>query len=246
MKRTFSIFVMLVFAMCIANAQRTYVLVTGVSRYQDQENNLQLTTRDAKAFKAVMEHQTRDISILTSKFANHDNILEKLRAICNRATSKDRVVFYFSGHGFPGGILAYDKVIYYHELTNLLASSAARDKIVYVDACHAGSVANKNTTGSYEVVKDAASSDNMIFFMACRGDEFSVENVWAGDGYFTQSLLKGLRGKADANGDKAVTVIELFNYVYKDVLHSTGKSKYPQHPQLIAPRSCHNNVVMQW
>lgn len=246
MKKTLSTLLMLVIIICTANAQRTYVLATGVSRYQDQNNNLQMTTRDAKAFKAVMEHQTKDISILTSKYANHDNILEKLRAICNRATSKDRVVFYFSGHGFPGGIAVYDNAMYYSEITNILSSSAAKDKIVYIDACHAGSVSYKSENDSYNVLQKSTSSDNIIFFMSCRSDELSSENVWTGAGYFTQSLLKGLRGKADANGDKAVTVMELFNFIYKDVLHSTEKSTHPQHPQLIAPKSCHNNVVMQW
>lgn len=244
MNKFLSFLLVLALTLCSANAQRTYVLVTGVSRYQNQDNNLQQATKDAKAFKAVMEQHTKDVTILTSMYANHSNILAKLRAICNRATSQDRIVFYFSGHGFPGGIVAYDKAIYYQEITQLLASSAAKDKIVYVDACHAGSVANKNATGSYDVVKSAAINSNMIFFMSCRGDEYSRESAWIGKGYFTKSLLKGLRGKADVDGDKAITVIELFNYIYKDVLNSTQDR--PQHPQLIAPKSCHNHVLLQW
>ena len=246
MKRLFTVSLLLASFLAFANAQRTYVLSTGVSSYQNQENNLRQTTKDAKAFKAVMQKQTPDVSILTSKYANHNNILEKLRTICNRATENDNVVFFFSGHGFTGGIASYDSPIFYRELTRVLSASKAKTKIVYVDACHSGSVANQRADGNYEILKEAAKGDNIIFFMSCRSDELSAENVWAGDGYFTHSLLKGLRGKADKNNDRAVTVIELFNYVYKDVVHSTRNSSHPQHPQLIAPKSSHNTVLMQW
>lgn len=244
MKRVFLFSVIISLSLSVY-AQNTYVLVTGVSRYAEQANNLHQTTKDATSFKAVMDKQTPNVSILTSKYANHDNVLAKLSSICKQAKKNDRVVFYFSGHGFPGGIMAYDNPIYYNELTKILASSAARDKVVYVDACHAGSVV-KNNGGSYEVVRAAASQDNMIFFMACRGDEYSVEGNWVGAGYFTQSLLKGLRGKADRNGDRAISVIELFKYVYNDVYNRTRKMSIRQHPQLIAPKNCRENILARW
>lgn len=246
MKRSILSFFFLVLFVTFVDAQKIYVLSIGVSNYQDQEINLYQTTKDAKAFKAVMEKQTKNVSILTSKNANHDNIMDKLRTICNRATAQDMIVFYFSGHGFAGGIVPYDKPLFYRELTQLFTASEAKLKVVYVDACHAGSVAQQRDDGSYELVKDLVKGNNTVFIMACRSDEISAENAWAGNGYFTQSLLKGLRGKADANNDRAVTVIELFTYIYKDVVHSTKNNEYPQHPQLIAPKSCHEMMLMKW
>ena len=46
-------------------------------------------------------------------------------------------------------------------------------------------------------------------------------------------MLKGLRGDAD-NGDKAITVGELHNYIRKNVLGTTKNlySSLPQTPQL--------------
>ena len=42
---------------------RTFVLVTGVSNYGDEANNLAQTTKDAKNFAKVMSTQTKDHKI---------------------------------------------------------------------------------------------------------------------------------------------------------------------------------------
>lgn len=73
-----------------ANA-RTFVLSVGVSNYQDEDLNLGQTTKDAKQFTAVMGNHTKDITTLTSKYANKANILEKLQALCNRAQKGDKI-----------------------------------------------------------------------------------------------------------------------------------------------------------
>lgn len=245
MKKVISIIVIALTVVITAKAQRTYVLVTGVSNYGNSDDNLRQTTKDAKAFKVVMEQHTKDVTILTSKYANYDNILEKLRVICNRATSEDRVVFFFSGHGTPGGIVAYDKVISYGELANMLSRSRAKEKICFVDACHAGSVVSRSS-GKYELADGGSDIEDMVFFMSSRADEYSAENQWLGAGHFTQALLKGLRGKADVDGDRKITVMELFRYIYKDVKHSTRNSPRPQHPQLIAPKSMYDMAVVEW
>lgn len=234
---------MIAMIMAIGVSARTFVLSVGVSSYQDSENNLSQTTKDAKQFKAVMNNHTKDITILTSKYANKDNILEKLRAISNRAQNGDKVILFFSGHGYPGGIVAHDKAITYQEINDILSKSSASAKICFVDACHAGSVGNvRDNTRIYK----APTSGNIIYMMSSRADEYSIEHPWVGHGFFTQALLKGLRGKADANKDKKITVKELFNYVYNDVQHTTANMNASQHPQLIGVKEVAEAVVVDW
>lgn len=229
--------------MVIGVSARTLVLSVGVSSYQDSNNNLSQTTKDAKQFKAVMENHTKDITILTSKYANKDNILEKLRAICNRAQKGDKVIVFFSGHGYPGGVVAHDKAITYQEINDILSRSSASAKICLVDACHAGSVNDvRDNIRTYK----APTSGNIIYMMSSRADEYSIEHPWVGHGFFTQALLKGLRGKADANRDKKITVKELFNYVYNDVQHTTANMEASQHPQLIGVKKVAEAVVVDW
>lgn len=231
---------------CVLNVSaRTFVLITGVSNYQDSQVNLGQTTKDAKEFKKVMETQTKDITLLTSRYANKENILSKLRAICNRAQEDDRIIFFYSGHGMRGGMYVYDGTIYYDELVELLSQSKAKEKICFVDACHAGSLGNEisRQKGNELWMKNVTNKPGTAFFVACRGDEYSVESSWLGAGYFTQALIKGMRGKADNNQNREITIMELFKYVYKDV---TTRTKSKQHPQLIAPREMYENVVTKW
>lgn len=241
MKKIAVFLVMLCMALSI-NA-RTFVVCVGVSNYQNSANNLAQTTKDAKAFKSVMENHTKDITILTSRYANKTNILEKLRAVCNRAQKGDHVLFFFSGHGYPGGIVTYDDCLTYQEINDVLAQSSASAKICFVDACHAGSVGEvRDNSRSYK----APTTGNIIYMMSSRADEYSIEHAWVGHGFFTQALLKGLRGKADSNSDMKITVKELFVYVYNDVQHSTSNMDASQHPQLIGVKAVAETVIVDW
>lgn len=223
---------------------RTFVLVTGVSNYGKEDGNLRQTTKDAKRFKEAMESQTKDITLLTSKNVTKDNVLEKLRAICNRAQKDDQIIFFYSGHGMPGAICGYDKPIPYDDIIKVLSTSAAKEKICFIDACFAGTMAKTLTDESW--TKAISAQKDQAFLVSCRPDEISTESPLLGAGFFTQALLKGLRGKSDTNGDRKITVMELFKYIHSDVTKRSSKREKPQHPQLIAPRSMYDAVVYKW
>ncbi len=228
----------------LSMSARTYVLVTGVSSYENSQMNLSQTTKDAKEFRKVIETQTKDVTLLTSKYANKENILEKLRAICNRAGENDRIVFFYSGHGTTGGLYVYDGMLLYLDLINTLNISKAKEKFVFIDACNSGSVdINVQVDRDNPSATGEPDSTDITFMVSSKGEELSIEASHVGASYFTQALLKGMRGKADDNGDKKITVVELFKYVYNDV---TRRTKSSQHPQLIAPKEMVDVVVMDW
>ena len=135
----------------------------------------------------------------------------------------------------------------YPELFEELKKCKAKDITCFVDACFAGSASNaaKNEeVYDKDYLKALVKADNrLILFLSSRDNEYSMENMAVGAGFFTRAFLKGIRGKSDANGDKKITVLELFKYIYKDVkLHSQDM----QHPQLVAAASQQQNVLMTW
>ena len=215
------------------DAQKTYVLVTGVSSYQDSRNTVTQTTKNAKSFASKMLTQTPNVSVLTSAYANHDNVIEKLTEICKVAKSNDRIIFFFAGHGGvdnmqDGCIFSHDKEIYYSELMECFKASKAKEKIMFIEACHSGS-----SLSSYI-------DKSVICFSSSRMDEYSFYNDLIGAGYFSRAILTGLQGKADENLDKQITVMELFEFAYKFVV---GKSNKNQHPQLICPKDKQDLVI---
>lgn len=239
MKRILFIFFALMLFAGIANG-RTYALILGVSNYQD-ENSVQWTTASAKKFAELMKKATKDVSILTSRNVNTTNVMSKLNAIAKQAQKGDKIVLFYSGHGLEGGLYMFDGVLTYDEIISALSASKATEKYCFIEACHSGSVAGSQPNS--EKWQSKAKTNNIAFFTGCRPDESSYVDPIIGAGVFSQGLIKGLRGKADKNRDKQISVLELFEYAYKDVVNRKNSQ---QHPQLIAPKAMHNNIIMKW
>lgn len=219
---------------------RTYVLVAGVSRYPDPRiNNLPQATKDAKSVAALFKNKYPDTSLLTSGYANHDNVLKVAKKIAGQAAPDDCIFFYYSGHGGSGFMYLTDGKLTYTELLNTLASSRCKNILLILDTCHSGSIA----TAMSQLRKSGKYRDNIAIITGSRAKETSSENPLLGAGFLTQGVLKGLRGKADANGNRVVTVEELFRYAYNDV---TGRSRGKQHPQLIGAARLKSMPVMKW
>jgi uncharacterized caspase-like protein len=243
MKKLTTFIMVLAFAIANTFAQKTYVLLTGVSNYGNADLNLSNTTKDVKALQKVFDNQGAKTVLVTSKFATRAKILEKLDAILTVAKEEDMIIFAYSGHGTEGAMATYgadvspSNMLSYREFVNHLKASKTKKVFCFIDACKAGSVVE--TSDLYEWSNDG--NAGLTFFLACAADEYSYENDWVGHGYFSKALIKGLRGMADTNGDKKVTVFELFKYIHADV-----KRRSSQTPKLVGPRSQHDTVLTDW
>lgn len=239
-----SLIIILFLSFACVNAQRTYALLAGVSNYGNEETNLHNTTKDVKELRQVLKNQKAVVSVVTSRYATYDNIKEKLNTILKVAKAEDNIIFYFSGHGSEGNIVVYGPEYFqYSELVSTLSTAKTNKVFIFIDACKSGSVASSAGSG-YSLGQQ--SGNKLTFFMSSRSDEFSLENQWLGNGFFTQALIKGLRGKADSNGDRKITVAELYQYIYRDVTKRTSTGSDHQHPQLIGPKSNFNVVLAKW
>lgn len=220
-------------------AQTTYVLSTGVSNYGNPDANLRNTTKDAKAFAALFKSRPNTkVSVVTSSKATKSNILKYLNAIKTLAKPQDKVIFFFSGHGDTDCFIAYDGGFYYRDLINTLRQMKTNKVFVFIDACLSGSVQSSASEFQWSGDNGGAIS----FMMSSRASEYSFENRWLDNGFFTQALLLALRGKGDTDSNKKITLIEAFKYVHKDV--TTRESR--QHPQLIANKSLYDEVLISW
>lgn len=226
-------------------AQKTYVLLAGVSNYGVDSINLYNTTKDVKALDKVFLNQNYTVARVTSKNANSSNIRTKMNAIVRLAKSNDRIIFYFSGHGTPGGFVPSDRTLFnYQELVDILKKAKSKYVYCFIDACMSGSVKtiSKNNFGI------GNASPHICFITASDATELSTEDSFVGHGYFTKALLKALRGMSDKNKDKQVTLEEIFRYLYNDVTYRTKNAKQVQHPQLIGTYSeeMKKTVLTRW
>lgn len=231
-------------AVCLGANARTYLVSAGVADYSafpQKVNNLRLTTKDAKTIADLYSGNTSvDYALLLDDKATKDRILRAIKKVFGKATENDIVVFYFSGHGYPGGFCAYDGNLSYDEVRKAMSQSKCKNKMMFADTCRSGGmrVDDKASQSSATAAKDA----NIMLFLSSRNNENSIERPGMQNGFFTTYLQKGLKGNADKDGDKVITAKELYDYVHNGVSQISGGEQHP----VMWGKFNDNMPVMKW
>lgn len=229
----------ILFCLAVTANAKTYLVAVGVSDYPGTDKDLRLPANDAATVQYIYSKNSNAESVLlTNSNATKSAILSKLRSTFAKASENDIIVFFFSGHGSKGAFCAYDAQIPYSEIRQAMASSKAKNKMIFADACFSG----KMRQGRKNTAEQSFNSYNIMLFLSSRGNETSIERRDMKNGFFTSCLQKGLRGGADANKDRTITARELFNYVSTNV---KTLSSDKQHPVMWGKFS-DNMTVMKW
>lgn len=244
MKRFYLLLIMTASFLIGTQAQRTYVLVCGVSNYDDPTGacvNLAFPAKGAKTMKKVYDNAGFTTVLLTSKNVTASNIIQKLETIVNISKPEDKIIFQFIGHGSIGNIHLYQgKAFAYSQLMSIMAKAHTKKIFCIIDACQSGS-AIEIAGDEYKDLQGTKSA----FLMACRPNESTLETGILASPVFTQALAKGLRGRADADGDKKVTLMELFRYIHSDMVTRGNSLHIPLHPQLLGNKTLFNTVLTE-
>ncbi|MCB0661157.1 MAG: caspase family protein [Saprospiraceae bacterium] len=220
---------------------KIWAVVVGVGRYQHMPA-LRYTDDDAYQMYAFLKSVeggslTDDqVKILVDEDATRMNVLTTIHNTLLKADENDVIVFYFSGHGLEGSFLpvdydGYNNRILHEEIRDLMKKSKANQKVVFADACHSGSILAmkapvKETLDRYYGAFENAKG-GIALMMSSKGEEYSLEDGGLRSGIFSYFLIKGLKGEADRNSDKIVTISELFNYVKRSVVDYTAGAQTP-------------------
>lgn len=226
-----------------ANA-RVYLVSVGIadySGYPSKINNLRLTTKDAKTIiDLYSKNASVDYALLLNDKATKDRILRAIKKVFNQASENDIVVFFFSGHGYPGGFCAYDGNLGYADVRKAMSQSKSKNKMMFVDACHSGGMRVDENAAQGAIT--AAKNANVMLFLSSRNNESSIERRDMQNGFFTTYLQKGLRGNADSNRNRIITAKELFDFVHNGVSKISGGKQHP----VMWGNFDDNMTVMKW
>ncbi len=149
--------------------------------------------------------------------------------------SRTVLVFYFSGHSDGDGIELGNAVLSYSRLKALLAGIGTDVRVLIVDACRSGAgfrqKGGKPTEGFAIKLTDQLSTTGEAFITSSTEDEPAVETGEVSGSVFTHNLVSGLRGAADASGDRQVTLSEAYRYAYEQTVSRTAlMAAGAQHP----------------
>lgn len=229
----------IIFSLTVTANAKTYLVAVGVSDYPGTDDDLRLPANDAMAVQYIYSKNSQaETVLLTNSDATKSAVLAKLRSTFAKASANDIIVFFFSGHGSPGNFCAYDAQIPYSEIRKAMASSKAKNKMIFADACFSG----KMRQGRSSSDEQSFNNYNIMLFLSSRGNETSIERRDMKNGFFTSCLQKGLRGGADANKDRAITAKELFTYVSTNVKKLSNDKQHP----VMWGKFSDNMIVMKW
>ncbi len=202
---------------------KVLLVAVGIGDYPKPINPLNLPTKDAIAIKKLIDKNGNSgTAILLDKQATKSAIISEIHARFDHASTDDIIIFFFSGHGYKGGFVAYDGELPYSIIREAMGSSKCKNKMIFADACFSG----KMRQGKRQV-KDENSDSNVMLFLSSRDNETSIERRDMTNGFFTICLKDGLSGKADDNRDRKITAKEIFNFVSKNVKKLSRDKQHP-------------------
>jgi hypothetical protein len=220
---------------------RIWAVIIGVGTYQYMPV-LRYTDDDAYQVYAFLKSPEggalpdEQIRVLIDENATHAKIEQAMQEIYMQADANDVVLFYFSGHGLEGAFLPVDcdgvnNRLEHSRVKELITRSQAKHKLVLADACHSGSLFTEKQPDDVSVTRlyqaFEASSGGLALLLSSKSQEYSLEDGGLRSGIFSYYLIQGLKGYADKDGSKVVTVQELFDYVYRRVTIYTANAQTP-------------------
>ena len=227
-----------------AKKPNLHILSIGVNSYEKLPLSAQLTYARSDAehfinrFNAASNSMYNTIknTFLPDDKAYQQAIIDSIDSL-SLADKDDLIMLFFAGHGVqdPKNDRFYlvthdtdiknlaDSAIDWQLLSEHISQLNSR-VIIFLDACHSGSISNQTVVPNNELAEKFFNSENggIMVYSAAKGRQYAQESesFGSGEGLFSYAISKALdqEGKtADYNGNGFIEFSELIKFVQKFV-----------------------------
>ena len=156
---------------------------------------------------------------LLAGFTRAQARVERARAAGERV----QFVFYYSGHADERGLLLGAMRLDYAKLRGLIHGVPAQVRLGLLDSCSSGAfVRHKGGRMRPPLATGGdANVEGHAFLTSSSAEEAAQESDRVGGSFFTHYLISGLRGAADVNRDRRITLNEAYRFGFDETLAST-------------------------
>lgn len=225
-------------AASVASADQRYAVIIGSNPGWSQDRPLRYAEHDAERVRDVLvalgDFPADRVTLMRDpSTADVRSELRRLASVARDSSAEDTLVFvYYSGHADDKFLHLRGDPLTHRELQDTLRALPATIKLGVVDACKSGAVTRKGGAPVDEFAVDVVSPklSGLVLLSSSGADELSQESRALGGSVFTHHLVSGLRGAADDNGDRKVTVGEAYAYAYARTAAATAGGAVPQRP----------------
>jgi hypothetical protein len=222
-----------------AQVQR-FAVVIGNNQGAPDDGTLRYAEADADRVAAVLR-EVGDVppaNLILLRGEDADTVRRTLIAVNERvraAGDQTVLLVFYSGHADAEALHLGTSRLELSELEQLVRGSAARFRLLILDACRSGALTRvKGGTAipPFDVqLSERVPGEGAVFLTSSSASEDSQESDELKGSFFTQALVSGLLGAADADGDGTVTLREAYAYAYATTLRTSSKSLAgTQHP----------------
>ncbi|MBI4976816.1 MAG: caspase family protein [Spirochaetes bacterium] len=191
----------------------------------------------AKVFSAMggMASDDRVLIIEPDTLTISNAFAEMSRAVgaVKSRVQRTEFVFYYSGHSDSEGLILGREKYAYRDLKRAVSSIGADIRIVILDSCESGAFTRYKGGMKQQplIIEKTPGITGYAVLTSSSADEVSQESDIIGGSYFTHHLIAALRGAADINGDRSVSLNEAYQYTFRETLAKTSRTEAgPQHP----------------
>lgn len=139
--------------------------------------------------------------------------------------TRKELIFYYSGHADERGLLLGSGRVAFDELRASLDGMQVDLRVAVIDACASGTIVSVGRklreqrqkggiVAAPILLDEGLPLTGYAYLSSAAADEVAQESDRAQASYFTQSLVAGLRGAADRDGDRVVTLTEAYAYAF--------------------------------
>ena len=224
----------------VAAPTRRVALIVGANDGGPGRVRLRYAGSDAKAVARVLAEvggiDRRDAIVLIDPdsaqlldgFARAQRRVEQARAAGERV----QFLFYYSGHADDRGLQLGSEQVDYPRLRGLIRGVPAQVHLGLLDSCSSGAfVRLKGGRMRPPLSTGDATIEGHAFLTSSSAEEAAQESDRIGGSFFTHYLVSGLRGAADVNRDRRVTLHEAYRFAFDETLAGTettlGRAQHP-------------------
>ena len=223
----------------LAQATRRFALVVGVNDGGRGRARLRYAGSDAESLARALVDlggvAPADRSVLIDPDAaalrqGFEAISRQIRGALARG-ERVELIFYYSGHSDETGLLIGGDKIEYRVLREWIDQVPADVRIGILDSCSSGAFTRlKGGTRRAPLLVGGSSVKGHAFLTSSSADEAAQESERVRGSFFTHFLVTGLRGAADVDNDRLVTLGEAYRFAFDETLARTeGSAGGPQH-----------------
>ncbi len=218
---------------------RRFALVVGNNLGGPDLDTLSYAQTDAlhmaESLKDLAGFAAEDMQVVTPcDSATLDQAFASMQRKMSKSGNLDAMfLFYYSGHSDRDGLQLGSVHYSLQRLREHFQAMPGQIRIGIFDACQSGAM-TRFKGGKATRPIDFANMKNIqgqVIIASSADDELSQESDNLRSSIFTHHWINGIRGSADASGDRKVTLAEAYQYAYQMTILTTSRTRHGiQHP----------------